>query len=177
MKINTAPPYRADQVGSFLRPEPLKAAHTAYAQGQLSAEQLRELEDRAILEVLELQRQVGIDVFSDGEFRRGAWAGDFAESVEGYVDAAPAVTVFNTARGNAPQQRPGGRVIGQKLRQKRRLTANESAFLKAHAPGPFKMTMPAASYILARGYRPDVTDRVYGSRAAALHDVASIIRA
>jgi 5-methyltetrahydropteroyltriglutamate--homocysteine methyltransferase len=87
------------------------------------------------------------------------------------------VTVFNTARGNAPQQRPGGRVIGQKLRQKRRLTANEAAFLKAHAPGPFKMTMPAASYILARGYRPDVTDRVYGSRAAALHDVAGIIGA
>jgi 5-methyltetrahydropteroyltriglutamate--homocysteine methyltransferase len=172
-----APPYRADQVGSFLRPEPLKAAHAAYAQGQLPAEELRELEDRCILEVLEMQRQVGIDVFSDGEFRRGAWAGDFAESVEGYVDGAPAVTVFNTARGNAPRQRPGGRVIGHKLRQKRRLTANESAFLKQHAPGPFKMTMPAASYILARGYRPDITDRVYGSRAAALHDVASIIRA
>ena len=172
-----APPYRADQVGSFLRPEPLKAAHAAYAQGQLPAEELRELEDRCILEVLEMQRQVGIDVFSDGEFRRGAWAGDFAESVEGYVDGAPAVTVFNTARGNAPRQRPGGRVIGHKLRQKRRLTANESAFLTQHAPGPFKMTMPAASYILARGYRPDITDRVYGSRAAALQDVASIIRA
>ena len=65
--------FRADQVGSFLRPQAVKDAHTAYTQGQLSVDQLREIEDRAILDVLELQKQVGVDIFSDGEFRRGGW--------------------------------------------------------------------------------------------------------
>ena len=96
----------------------------------------------------------------------------------GDVDAAPAVTVFNTARGNDPAQRPpNGRVIGAWLRQTRGLTEGETEFLKANAPGAFKMTMPAASYVLARGYRPDITDAVYGNRAAALGAVADIIGA
>jgi 5-methyltetrahydropteroyltriglutamate--homocysteine methyltransferase len=172
------PEYRADQVGSFLRPQLVKEAHAAYAQAQLPLEQLREIEDKAILEVLDLQKQVGIDVFSDGEFRRGGWSGDFVDAVDGFVQGAPAVSVFNTERGNNPGQQAGGparRIIGEKLRQKHRLTEHEANFMKAHAPGRFKMTMPAASYVLARGYRPDITDKVYGSRAAALHDVASII--
>jgi methionine synthase II (cobalamin-independent) len=172
--------FPADQVGSFLRPQNVKDAHAAYSKGELPLEKLREIEDAAILEVLELQKQVGIDVFSDGEFRRGGWSGDFVDAVDGFVGGAPAVSVFNTARGNNPGQQPGGparRIIGEKLRQKHRLTEHEASFLKQHAPGPIKMTMPAASYVLARGYRPDITDRVYGNRAAALHDVASIIRA
>jgi 5-methyltetrahydropteroyltriglutamate--homocysteine methyltransferase len=175
-----APPYRADQVGSLLRPPELKDAHAAYVQGRLDGDRLRELEDAAIGDVLELQQQVGIDILSDGEFRRGSWAGDFSDAVDGYVPGAPAVTVFNTAAGNAPQQRPagaGGRVIGAPLRPRRRLTEHEVAFLNQRVPGRFKMTLPAASYVLARGYRPDVTDAVYGSRAAALDAVARIIQA
>jgi methionine synthase II (cobalamin-independent) len=171
--------YRADQVGSFLRPAALKEAHEAHGQGRLPLVELRKLEDAAILQVLDLQKQVGIDVLSDGEFRRGAWSGDFADAVDGYVPGAPAVTIFNTAGGNAPQQRPTGasRVIGKTLKRQRRLTEHESAFLREHAGGPYKVTMPAASYVLARGYRPEITDRVYGNRAAALHDVATIIQA
>ena len=172
--------FAADQVGSFLRPQNVKGAHAAYSRGELPLKKLREIEDAAILEVLDLQKQVGIDIFSDGEFRRGGWSGDFVEAVDGFVAGAPAVSVFNTARGNNPGQQPGGpsrRIIGEKLRQKHRLTEHEAGFLKQHAPGPTKMTMPAASYVLARGYRPDITDPVYGSRAAALHDVANVIRA
>src|SRR4030088_1370204 len=131
---STSTAFRADQVGSFLRPPALKEAHTAHRDGRLSAEDLRQLEDTAILGVLELQQQVGIDVFSDGEFRRSGWSGDFTEAVEGYGPGAPAVTVFNTAVGNAPMQRPAGqgRVITSKLRQKRRLTEHESGFLRKH---------------------------------------------
>jgi 5-methyltetrahydropteroyltriglutamate--homocysteine methyltransferase len=170
--------YRADQVGSFLRPPELKEAYAAYRDGRLPVEDLRKLQDTAILRVLQLQEQIGIDIFSDGEFRRGGWSGDFAEAVDGYGPGMPAVTVFNTGTGNLPAQRPAGpgRVISEKLRQKHRLTEHESGFLGKHAPGRFKMTMPAASYILARGYHPQITDRVYGTRAAALQDVAGIIK-
>ncbi len=140
-----AAPFRADQVGSLLRPPELKDAHTAHAQGTLPLEHLRALEDQAILEVLELQKQVGIDVYSDGEFRRGGWSSDFSEAVDGYVSGEPAVTVFNTSAGNRPGQRPpnAARIIGRKLQPKRRMTEHEAGFLAKHAPGPFKMTMPA----------------------------------
>jgi 5-methyltetrahydropteroyltriglutamate--homocysteine methyltransferase len=142
-------------------------------------DELRQIEDRAVLDVLELQQQVGVDVYSDGEFRRGGWSGDFVDAVDGFVSGAPAVSVFNTARGNNPSAQPGGpsrRIIGARLHPRHRLTEHEASFLRAHAPGAYKMTMPAASYVLARGYRPDITDPVYGSRAAALHDVAAIVR-
>jgi methionine synthase II (cobalamin-independent) len=177
--------YRADQVGSFLRSDELKQARAAHEQGQLSTEALREVEDREILRVLQMQKEVGIDVVSDGEFRRGGWASDFQEAVEGYVPGAPPVTMSwhaGPATAGAavatPQQAGAGivsRVIGARLRQKRRLTEHESAFLRQHAGGPFKMTMPAATYVTTRGYKPGVTDRTYASRKDVLADAASII--
>jgi 5-methyltetrahydropteroyltriglutamate--homocysteine methyltransferase len=179
--------YRADQVGSFLRSDGLKQARAAHQQGSLTIDQLREIEDREILRVLDMQQQVGVDVVTDGEFRRGGWASDFQEAVAGYVPGAPPVVLSwhsppgatTTAEAEAPPTTPStgivSRVIGEKLSQRRRLTAHESAFLKAHASGPYKMTMPATSYVVTRGYKPGVTDKVYASRADVLRDVAGII--
>lgn len=181
--------YRADQVGSFLRSDELKRARAEHEAGSLSAERLREVEDREILRVLDMQKQVGIDVVSDGEFRRGGWASDFQEAVEGYVPGEPPVRMSwhagpstgATATVESPPQQAGAglvsRIIGGKLRQRRRLTAHEVGFLREHAGGPFKMTMPAATYVVTRGYKPGVTDRVYGSRADVLKDAAGIIGA
>jgi 5-methyltetrahydropteroyltriglutamate--homocysteine methyltransferase len=177
-----ADPYRADHVGSLLRPPAVLEAHDAYSQNRITLEQLRAVEDRAILDALELQRQVGLDVFSDGEYRRRSWAGDFGEAVEGYVPGAAPVTMQWSGSEARPgtDARPagaGGRVVGAKLRQTRRLTAHESGFLKEHAPGPWKVTLPAASYMAARGYKPGITDTVYPTRADLLRDVVAIIKA
>jgi len=178
--------YRADQVGSFLRPPELLEARVAHGQGRLSIDELRAAEDEAILRVLELQRQVGIDIYSDGEYRRGGWSSGFPDSVEGYVPGTPAVLPrFRGGAGGVaapPAPPPGaptalrGRVIGERLHARHRLAEHESRFLKAHAPGPFKITMPAPSYVVARGYKPGVTDKVYADRAAVLADAAAIIR-
>src|ERR1051326_1805727 len=83
--------YRADQVGSFLRSDELKRARSEFQSGNLEREALRELEDREILRVVQMQKEVGIDVVSDGEFRRGGWASDFQEAVDGYVPGEPPV--------------------------------------------------------------------------------------
>lgn len=178
-------PYRADQVGSFLRSDALKQARAAHEQGQLGLEALREVEDREIRRVLQMQKDVGIDVVSDGEFRRGGWASDFQEAVDGYVPGEPPVTMSwhagpATAGAAVATPREAGagivsRVIGAKLRQRRRLTEHESAFLRQHAGGAFKMTMPAATYVTTRGYKPGITDRVYASRTEVLADAADII--
>jgi 5-methyltetrahydropteroyltriglutamate--homocysteine methyltransferase len=179
--------YRADQVGSFLRPPELVEAHEKHRRGEgVSAEALRKLEDEAILRVLEMQRQSGIDVLSDGEYRRTSWAGDFQDSVEGYVQGTPLVSMRFQARdpGAPPpmqQNAPlfgGPRVFGAPLKAKRRLTAEEAAFLKQHAGGmPYKVTMPAPSYVAARGYSPEHSDPVFGDRKGLLQEVAKIIQA
>lgn len=179
--------YRADHIGSLLRPQGVLDAHAAQARGEISLDRLREIEDEAILMVLELQRQVGIDVLSDGEYRRSSWAGGFPEAVDGYVSSTPPIpfhwrmpdgaesTRFagvQTAISAVPQQ--AGRVIGEKIRQVRRLTGHEAPFLKEKAGGPYKITFPAPSYVVARGYKPGVSDKAYASRGELMQDVVKV---
>ncbi|MBI2760168.1 MAG: cobalamin-independent methionine synthase II family protein [Chloroflexi bacterium] len=179
-----AVPYRADQVGSLLRPPDVLKAHIDYRAGSISLEQLRRIEDVGILIALKLQQEVGIDVFTDGEYRRGGWASDFNDAVEGYVPGPPPVTMqWRLGAGEAAPPvtalgaRAGSMVVGEKLRQVRRMTGHESGFLKQHAPGPFKVTLPAASYVVARGFKPGITEAAYPTRAALLEDVIGIVRA
>jgi 5-methyltetrahydropteroyltriglutamate--homocysteine methyltransferase len=130
-------------------------------------------------------------VLTDGEYRRHDWVGDFTASVDGYVTAEPPIrfdwklpdAVAATGAGTMreaiaamPQQ--AGRVIGERLTLRHRLTEHEAPFLKEHAGGmPFKVTMPATSYVVARGWKPGVTDNVYASRWELMEDVARIMRA
>ena len=174
--------YRADHVGSLLRPAELLEARASQEAGRLSLDQLRGIEDRAILQALEMQRQVGIDVFSDGEYRRSWFSGGLAESVEGVMD--------DPESGSAsPWQGPQGQladattadigfgvqVVGAKLRQIRRLTAHESGFLEEHAPGPFKITLPGAMTRALAWYRPGLTDRFYATPAELVQELVGIL--
>src|SRR5262245_23525152 len=165
---------RADQVGSLLRSAELLAARAAHAQGRLSLDDLRAAEDRAVLDALAMQRDVGLDVFTDGELRRFSWLSDLAEAVDGFVDDR--VTLHWRGPGGGPELSTG-RVVGGTLRPTRHLTAHELRFLQRHAPGPIKMTVPAPSNFMIVGYKPGVSDRVYPTRADFLRELIGIIRA
>src|SRR5436190_19450412 len=78
-------PYRAEQLGSLLRPAALLEARAAHAASRLTRDALRAEEDRAIIESPAEQRRVGIDVCTDGELRRGSWLTGMAEAVDGFV--------------------------------------------------------------------------------------------
>src|ERR1700704_6762753 len=78
-------PIRADQVGSLLRPRSLLAAREGFLKGSVSKDALHAAEDEAIRQVIEHQQRVGLDVFTDGEFRRASWITDMADAVEGFV--------------------------------------------------------------------------------------------
>src|SRR5207244_9313110 len=79
----TKPPFRADHVGSFLRPAALKEARAKHEQGQLSAEALKAVEDREIEKVIKQQEEIGLQLTTDGEFRRSWWHFDFFGMLDG----------------------------------------------------------------------------------------------
>ena len=96
--------YRADHVGSLLRPESLKEARNMFYAGRVSADTLRESEDAAILEALAQQERIGVAVFTDGEFRRLGFQNDMQDAVEGFIDTGtPAVVRIWKGPGGEPQ--------------------------------------------------------------------------
>lgn len=176
--------YRADHIGSLLRPTELIDAYIAHSKGNLPESKLTAIQDKAILEALKLQTDVGLDVVSDGEFRRGNWVGEFTSCIDGFGEGEPPVKLEWHAYDAAPQRSdrtstpPRAAVITGKIKAKARYTGREADFLrKHHGSTPFKVTMPAASYIVTRAYNPKITGKVYANRAEALNDVAGVIRA
>jgi 5-methyltetrahydropteroyltriglutamate--homocysteine methyltransferase len=169
--------YRADHVGSLLRPQEVKDARAAFREGKISQDRLNAITDQAILGLLERQKQTGVDVFSDGELRRGGFQNDLAESVEGFVATQrPAVVRVWQGPGGEPQEQGTSQVVGAKLRQVRRLTKHQADFLKAHTSGPFKMTVPSANQFPAINYQRGLTDRFYPTRSELLWDIVKIIK-
>jgi 5-methyltetrahydropteroyltriglutamate--homocysteine methyltransferase len=166
-------PYRADQVGSLLRPPELLAARAAHAEGRLAVDALREAEDQAILGALARQREIGIDALTDGEYRRGAFLTDLPDAVEGFVSERVMLEWHGPGGGAEGSVAP---VVGGRLRPRRLLTRHEADFLQAHAGAPFKIAVPMPSQLAAVGYQPGVTDRAYPTRAELLADFTALIR-
>src|SRR5215470_5609538 len=165
--------HRAENVGSFLRPPDLLQARLARGSGQLTLDRLRAAEDRAILEVFEGQRKVGMPIFTDGELRRGSWLTDMADAVEGFVQDK----VMLEWKG------PGGgvegstaQVVGGKLRKIRKMTAHELPLLKKSVPGPFKITLPSPSNFMVASYKRGITDRFYPSSDDLLRELVEFTR-
>ena len=168
---------RADHVGSLLRPRDLLDARNT--PGVTPAE-LAAVEDRHILEVLRRQQAAGFRIFNDGELRRTSFMGDFYESVEGFDRQVEFDRTWKGAPSGAPVAKgvgaPGGAVVAR-LRQTRRLTGHEVAFLKKHAPGDIKMTLPTANQFPAIAYKKGVSERAYPTYSDFLWDIVPIMKA
>jgi len=165
--------FRAEQVGSLLRPPELLAARSEQMAGQISLEELRGREDQAILAALAKQRAIGLDVLSDGEMRRGSWLTDMADAVEGFV---PAKITLEWKGPGGGAEGSSAQVAGAKLRKVRKLTGHELPLLKKAAQGPFKVTLPAPSNFVVASYKAGVTDAFYPTHADLLRDLVSIVR-
>jgi methionine synthase II (cobalamin-independent) len=179
-------PYRADHVGSLLRPPELLAAREAFAENRISADQLRQAEDAAVLQALDMQRQTGIDIYSGGEYRRSGWSNVVRDAVEGLVptEGSPISGFLGDWQGphaavatsSMTITRLGAMVAGEKLRQVRRLVGVDAEFLKAHAPGPWKMTMPGALSAAGQLWKAGISDAVYPTRQDLARDVVPMLR-
>jgi 5-methyltetrahydropteroyltriglutamate--homocysteine methyltransferase len=168
--------YRADHVGSLLRPAVLKAAR--HDPGTSRAE-LTALEDRLILRALDRQKEAGQKIFTDGEFRRGGFMGDFYDSVEGFDQNAEVARTWKAGAvtGNRPMAGSLTGIVVEKIRQTKRLTSHEVGFLKQHSPGDIKMTLPTANQFPAIVYKKGMSEKAYPTRSDFLWDVVPIIKA
>jgi 5-methyltetrahydropteroyltriglutamate--homocysteine methyltransferase len=165
--------YRADQVGSLLRPPELLAAR---AKG-IDPESLRALEDQHILRVLAKQKELGFEIFTDGELRRRNFMSEFTDAVQGF-DMGLEVARDWGSTGQAQQAHVSHvtGIVNAKLRQVRPLTGHELPFLKKHSPGDIKMLLPSATQFPAIAFKRGVTDKVYKDRSALLWDIVEIMK-
>ncbi|HEX3985859.1 MAG TPA: cobalamin-independent methionine synthase II family protein [Acidobacteriaceae bacterium] len=171
--------YRADHVGSFLRPADLLDARSR----AIPAEQLHALEDQHINRILEKQKDLGFNVFTDGEFRRSSFMSDFTDAVEGFDfgDAVPRQWDEDKEKGGDPHTPSSTAVssisgiVTSRLRRRKPLTGHELPFLRAHAPGPIKITLPSATQFPAISFRYGVTDQVYRDPFVLLEEITSVM--
>jgi 5-methyltetrahydropteroyltriglutamate--homocysteine methyltransferase len=168
--------YRADHVGSLVRPQELLDARDRYRAGEIQREELRKLEDEAILGALAIQQKAGLDIYTDGEFRRDAWQTNISEAVDGFQADYPFRENVLADGTKALLEMHTKPVVGR-LQPKRRLAGVDAAFLKEHAPGPWKITMPSPSCVARQCWVPGLTDKAYPTREELQREVVEIVRA
>ncbi|MFC3394752.1 cobalamin-independent methionine synthase II family protein [Brenneria rubrifaciens] len=166
----TRPPFRADVVGSLLRPEAVKQARIQYQSGEIDASQLREVEDREILRVVELQRKAGLQVVTDGELRRAWWHFDFFAELNG-------VERYQAEQGiqfNGIQTKSHSiRVIDKVSFNPRHPMLDHFRYLNRIAGDAVaKVTIPSPSVMHFRGGRKAIDSHVYPDLAEYFEDLA-----
>jgi 5-methyltetrahydropteroyltriglutamate--homocysteine methyltransferase len=166
-------PLRAEQVGSLLRPPTLLAARASFAKGTITRDALRAEEDAAIRHAVARQREIGLDVFSDGEMRRASWLTGMADAVNGF-EADSVMLEWHGPGGG--REKTTARIVGARLRKSRMLSEDEVPLLKSLDAQPFKVTVPAPSNFVPTGFKPGVTDRFYRDRDELLGDLVTIVR-
>jgi len=159
----TTPPFRADHVGSLLRPQKLLDARDQFAGGQISAEQLRAIEDDAIRGVVQMQHDVGLQSATDGEFRRASWHMDFIYQLGGIEKVEGDITVhFRNADGEV-DFKPAAIAVTDRVRLEQTIFADDFEFLKGVVDAGVtpKLTIPSPNMVHYRGGRAALDPSVY----------------
>src|ERR1700742_3802343 len=160
----TLPPFRADHVGSLLRPKSLLQARADFKAGKVTAEELRAQEDAAILDVIELQRSAGMQTVTDGEFRRTSWHMDFIYQLDGVTESRDEKihVEFHNAERTWEYAPPAMHISG-KLGVSNTIFADAFTFLREHAhPDQTpKLTIPSPSMVHYRGGNAAIDRDVY----------------
>jgi len=170
--MNTAP-YRADQVGSLLRPASLAETRRAWKRGEVDAAALRAAEDRAIDEAVRRQQDVGLESVTDGEFRRDWWHLDFLSQLDGVTLQENPGPKFQI-QGQS-EQPPIPTVTG-KVACTRPIMADDFAYLKSVTTKTAKMTIPSPSMLHLRGGRAAISKDAYPDLDRFWRDVAQAYR-
>jgi len=156
--LRSRPPFRADHVGSLLRPAALKVAREQRAKGEITADQLKAVEDREIERVIKKQEEVGLQSVTDGEFRRSWWHLDFLWGLDGVEK-----TAMNTgiAFAAVTTRNEGVKVTGKLGMARPHYMVDHYKFVAAHTKRTPKITIPAPSAIYGRPVATPIDKTVY----------------
>lgn len=175
MSLGSKPPFRADHVGSLLRPKRLHEARAKHAKGEIGDEALRAIEDECIREVVKLQEDVGLQGITDGEFRRAYWHLDFLEQIEGVkVTQGNFVSHFRKDDGSDVGFIPPTMTVEKKLRHVRDIQARDFEFLKSVVTRTPKVCVPSPSMLHFRGGRKAISEAAYPDLGQFYSDIARV---
>jgi 5-methyltetrahydropteroyltriglutamate--homocysteine methyltransferase len=171
------PPFRADQVGSLLRPAALAAARAQFKLGALSGAALREVEDDCIRGIVERQQSIGLHSITDGELRRDYWHIDFLRDLDGVT----VIAMPNQNRFGGTEEQPPVATVTGKIACSKPIMVDAFAYLQRltnsrGAGATPKVTIPSPSMLYMRGGRKAVSDVVYPDLAEFWQDVAAAYR-
>ena len=174
MSARTTPPYRADHVGSLLRPRVLLEARERYAAGAIPVEELRRVEDEAIRDAVRMQEEVGLQSATDGEFRRASWHMDFIYRLGGISRAEDSLSVrFHNEQGDI-EFTPAALRIDGRVRLEETIFADDFTFLRdTVATATPKLTIPSPSMVHYRGGRAAIDLGVYDDMDAFWADLSA----
>ncbi len=172
----SGPPFRADHVGSLLRPTELLKARAEHQAGRLSAAELRAAEDRAIRAGIELQRDLGLKGVTDGEMRRGSWHMDFLYQIGGVTHGDQRLHIEFKNEAGTVEFSPTAHRVNGKLSLDKTIFGDDFSFLKsAIGQGAVpKLTIPSPSMLHYRGGRAAIDRDAYPDMAPFWHDLAEV---
>jgi 5-methyltetrahydropteroyltriglutamate--homocysteine methyltransferase len=166
--------YRAQPIGSLLRPAWLRDAKRAVRKGEMSAAEFKRIEDRAVDEALALQERTGLDVVNDGEQRRLSFLGSLIETTEG-LSRTSGLTKPWRDDGQHVEQLTLGLAVTGKLRRRRSMVGEEFTYARAKARKPLKVTLPSPLMLLMF-WSPEESRAAYRDPFELFADGADVIR-
>ena len=171
----TTPPFRADHVGSFLRPPYLLEARAAFARTEMTALELRRVEDQAIREIAQFQEDLGLRGITDGEFRRTYFHVDFLTQLEGVETKGGINVSFHTTGGTVDFAPPVMQVTA-KVRHVKDIQRKDFEFLRSCTTRTPKVTIPSPTMLHFRGGRGAISREAYPDLEQFYEDVAAAYR-
>jgi 5-methyltetrahydropteroyltriglutamate--homocysteine methyltransferase len=165
--------FRAENVGSLLRPAYLLEARREHARGELDDPGLRRVEDRAVDEAVALQERAGIDVVTDGEQRRNVFASQIVQAADGF-EAVSGNDVDWFRLDGSVERSPVTVAVTAKIRRRRFFGAGELVYLRTRTAKPLKVTVPSPT-MYAYYWAPGISDAAYPSPQAYLEDITSFL--
>jgi 5-methyltetrahydropteroyltriglutamate--homocysteine methyltransferase len=170
----STPPFRADHVGSLLRPRALLLAREDHAAGRIDAAELRALEDDAIRKIVAMQEDVGLRSATDGEFRRASWHMDFIYQLDGITKEAGHIAVRFFNENGELEFTPAALHVDGRLGVSRTIFGDDFAFLReAVTTSVPKLTIPSPSMVHYRGGKAAIDPRVYPDLASFWADLTA----
>jgi 5-methyltetrahydropteroyltriglutamate--homocysteine methyltransferase len=172
MSSNDRPPFRADQVGSLLRPAEIKEARARFERGEMDVEQLRAIEDRRIRGAVQRQESLGLRSITDGEYRRGWWNHDFLGKIDG-VEIELDRNSYKFAGSDDPRYTPK---VRRKVSRTRPMMLEHFRYLRSVARETPKFTVPSPSILYHRGGRAAISAEAYPQLDELWSDVGGVYR-